>query len=75
MAYAHARIEDPETPGKYWEPGDEVSDADLERLGLDPEFGAVKDEEYNPDDYKSEPPQFIEIEGVRYMKQEAAPDA
>lgn len=68
--YAHARIQDPDDPGKHWERGDEVSESDAERLGLDPEFGAVSSEEYDPATDESGPPQSVVIDGVTYERQE-----
>lgn len=72
--YAHARIEDPEDPARTWERGEEVSEADAKRLGLDPEFGAVSESDYDPEADKSAPPAYLEIDGVRYERQEN-PDA
>ena len=72
---AHARIEDPENPSIVWERGDEVSDTDAERLGLDPEFGALSEEDYDPEADKNEPPKYVEIEGVRYERKEESDDA
>ena len=66
--YAHARIEDPEQPGKFYERGDAVPEALAE--GLE----SVSEEKYDPEADKNAPPEFIEIEGVRYARQEA-PDA
>jgi hypothetical protein len=66
--FAHARIEDPEDPTQVWERGDEITEADVERLGLDAEYGAFSEEEYDPEADKNEPPQYIEIEGVRYER-------
>jgi hypothetical protein len=71
--YAHAVIEDPESD-KIWERGDTIDSADAERLGLDPEYGAVSEEEYDPAADANEPPKYVEIDGVRYERQEA-PDA
>lgn len=66
--YAHARIEDPENPALHWERGDEVSDADVERLGLDPEYGAVSDVEYDEAADAPPAPDYIFIDGVRYER-------
>lgn len=65
----HARIEDPEDPTRVWDRGDTISAEDAERLGLDSEFGAVSEEEYDPASDKSPPPDVIEIDGVRYTKE------
>lgn len=72
--FAHARIEDPEDPTQVWERGDTISEDDADRLGLDPEFGAISEEEYDPEADANEPPQYIEIDGRRYERLEA-PDA
>jgi hypothetical protein len=72
---AHARIEDPEDPTRVWDRGDEVSAEDAERLGLERQFGAVSEEEYDPAADKNEPPQYVEIDGVRYERNAPAPDA
>jgi hypothetical protein len=76
MAYAHVNIEDRYEDGSIvrYAPGDEVPES---VTGYDElvEYGAIKDEEYNPDDYKPAPPQFVEIEGVRYARQEENRDA
>jgi hypothetical protein len=71
--FAHARIEDPDNPGATWERGDEVSDADAERLGLSDEYGALSEEPYDPESDKNEPPQYIEIDGVRYERKAPEP--
>lgn len=67
--YAHARIEDPTNPAKVWERGSEVSAKDASRLGLDPEYGAVSEEEYDASTDRNAPPDVIEIDGVRYTKE------
>lgn len=66
--YAHARIEDPEDPTQVWERGDSITEEDVERLGLDAEYGAFSEDEYDPEADKNDPPQYIEIEGVRYER-------
>jgi hypothetical protein len=65
--YAHARIEDPEQPGKFYERGDTVP----EKLakGLD----SVSKEKYDPASDEVPAPDVVEIDGVRYTKE--APDA
>lgn len=60
--YAHARIEDPEQPGKFYERGDKVPEKLAE--GLE----SVSEEKYDPETDKNEPPQFIEIDGFRYER-------
>lgn len=61
--YAHARIEDPEQPGKFYERGDEVPKKLAE--GLE----SVSEEKYDPATDENEPPEVIEIDGVRYTKE------
>ena len=78
--FAHAVIEvpvDPEDASKgvvRYERGDVIPD-DL--LGVDElvEHGSVSEEEYDPAAEKQEPPAFVEIDGVRYARQEADDDA
>jgi hypothetical protein len=72
MAYAHVNIEDRDDDGNVirYAPGDEAPET---IKGYDElvEYGAIKDEEYNPDDYAPAPPQYVEIDGVRYERQES----
>ena len=67
--YAHARIEHP-TSGEFYERGDVVPD-DLPGLDEIVEAGSAREEPYDPDAETQEPPQFVEIDGVRYARQES----
>lgn len=61
--YAHARIEDPDEPGRYYERGAEVPETVAE--GLD----CVSEEQYDPASDEVPAPDVIEIDGVRYTKE------
>lgn len=67
MAYAYMHIEDREEDGSvtWYEPGEEVPQSvnGFEDLV---EQGAIGDEPYEP--VAPEPPQFVEIDGVRYER-------
>lgn len=73
MAYAHAVIEvavDPEDPGAgvtRYNRGDSVPD-DLPGYDDMVEAGSISDEEYDPADEPVLHPQYIEIDGVRYIR-------
>jgi hypothetical protein len=73
MPYAHAVIEVPvdvEDPGKgvtRYNLGDEVP-TDLPGYDELVEAGSVSDEEYDPSNEPVLHPEFIEIDGVRYIK-------
>jgi hypothetical protein len=73
MAYAHAVIEvpvDADDPGKgvvRYERGADVPD-DLPGIEELVEAGSVRDEEYDPSEEPKQTPDFIEIDGVRYIK-------
>lgn len=67
--YAHARIEDPNEPGRYYERGDEVPEDLIEGLEC------VSEEDYDPQTDEVPAPDVIEIDGVRYERQEKPADA
>jgi len=73
MAYAHAVIEvpvDADDPGKgvtRYNRGDTVPD-DLPGIEELVEAGSVRDDEYDPTEEPTQAPEFIEIDGVRYIK-------
>lgn len=73
MAYAHALIEvprdadDPSKGSVKYQRGDYVPD-DLPGVDELREAGSVQDEEYDPSDEPVLTPEFVEIEGVRYVK-------
>ena len=73
MAYAHAVIEvpvDADDPGKgvvKYNRGDTVPD-DLPGIDELVESGAVRDDEYDSSDEPTQVPDFVEIDGVRYIK-------
>lgn len=71
MAYAHVNIEDRDDEGNIvkYRPGDEVPET-LNGYDELVEYGAIKDEEYDPADYVAPPPQYVEIDGVRYKREE-----
>ena len=73
MAYAHCLINDPRD-GQRYEAGAVVPD-DLPGFDELAEAGSIRDEEYDPAVEKQAPPQFVEIEGVRYARQEEPTDA
>jgi hypothetical protein len=64
MAYAHAVIE---TPDRTYKRGDEVP-ADLDGYDQLVEAGSVRDEAYDPAEEPVQTPEFVEINGVRYVK-------
>lgn len=73
MAYAHAVIEYPVDPDDLSKGtvrhnlGDEVPE-DVPGYDELVEFGSISDEEYDPSNEPVLHPQFIEIDGVRYIK-------
>jgi hypothetical protein len=73
MAYAHAVIEvprdanDPSQGSVTYKRGDTVPD-DLSGIEELREAGSVRDEEYDPSDEPTQVPDFVEIDGVRYVK-------
>lgn len=76
MAYAHAVIEVPVDPEDAtlgvtrYELGDEVP-SDLPGYDELAEYGSVSDDPYDPSVEVQPPPQIIEIDGVKYVRQEA----
>jgi hypothetical protein len=71
MAYAHALIEvrlDDESVVKY-DRGEEVPE-DIPGYDELVEGGSISEEPYDPEQDKSAPPQYVEIDGVRYTRQE-----
>lgn len=73
MPYAHAVIEvpfDAEDPTQgvvVYQRGDEVPD-DLPGAEELREHGSVRDEEYDASKEPTQVPDFVEIDGVRYVK-------
>jgi len=64
MAYAHAVIE---TSDHTYKRGDEVP-SDLEGYDELVDAGSIRDEEYDPSEEPTQHPDFVEIDGVRYVK-------
>lgn len=73
MAYAHAVIEvprdveDPSAGVVVYQRGDSVPD-DLPGMDDLREAGSVSDDEYDADNEPTQVPDFVEIDGVRYVK-------
>lgn len=73
MAYAHALIEvavDPEDSSKgytRYARGDEVP-TDLPGYDALVDGGAISDDPYDPAQDKVDPPQTVEIDGVKYVQ-------
>jgi hypothetical protein len=70
MPYAHALIEVRQDDGSVvkYDRGEEVP-TDIPGYDEMVEAGSIRDEEYDPDQDKSDPPPYVEIDGVRYMRQ------
>jgi len=66
--YAHALINDPRS-GKRYQQGDEVPE-DLPGFDELVEGGAISAEEYDPAADVLSAPDYVEVEGVRYVKVE-----
>lgn len=73
MAFAHAVIEiprDAEDPTKgvdLYQRGDSVPD-DLPGYDELVDAGSVSDDEYDPENEPTQVPDYVEIDGVRYVK-------
>lgn len=73
MAYAHAVIEvprNPEDPSEgviIYKRGDSVP-SDLRGFDELSEYGSVSDEPYDPSNEPTQIPDYVEIDGVRYVK-------
>lgn len=69
MAYAHARIEvrNEDDSVTIYDRGDEVPE-DIDGYDEMVEAGSISDEEYDPAADVSPPPDYVEIDGVRYEK-------
>lgn len=69
MAYAHALIEYTDDEGRVYRlnRGDEVP-SDVPGYDELVDGGAVRDEPYDPDAEPVLTPDYVEIEGVRYVK-------
>lgn len=65
MPYAHAVIET--SDGTVYKRGDQVP-SDLEGYDELVDAGSVRDEEYDAADEPTQTPDFVEIDGVRYIK-------
>lgn len=70
MAYAHAVIE---LSDRTIQRGEQVAEEvfSAETYAALVEGGALSDNEYDASSDKNEPPDVIEIDGVRYMKEQA----
>jgi hypothetical protein len=78
MPYAHAAIEwfDEDGQKRYFETGAEVGPKD-DIPGYDElvEAGTIRDEKYDPANEPKLLPKFVEIDGVRYERQQEDSDA